>query len=369
MHGVIERRRQYLQLMRQLTLEHGSFTVTGIQSAANVPRSTAQDWINRLVGEGCVAKKESKSGRQPARYLAISAMPSSTCRRMFTAVDGDYVEIFHDCMSGACAAFCGHHHLLAGGMVSSVQRDGTLLRECARLGKAEVTIGLHPASAVGVVGVERTGDSIVQQIRSIGGPAYSLTEMLSHASGVTRVKIRRDGDLVEGMIWTKALEHVVIGIDDTDSRDGGATFALALALLQRLGTTQGIFAIGHHVAMLYPDIGEKTAGNSCSFIDVAVETREVLALQEKVYRFVADEALSHEWGVATKRGFLIPAGLRAYGRRVREGRVMRSDAEEEAAHYGVTLHGGRGVIGALGAVALSGLPNEVLLNPEAPVPL
>jgi len=369
MHGVIERRRQYLQLMRQFTFEHGYFTVTDIQSAANVPRSTAQDWINRLIGEGCVAKKESKSGRQPARFIAISAMPSSTCRRMFTTVDGDYVEIFHDCMSGACAAFCGHHHLLAGGMITSVQRDGTLLREYARLGQAEVSIGLHPASAVGVVGVGRSGDSIIQQIRSIGGPAYSLTEMLSQASGVTRVEIRRDGDLVEGMIWTKALEHIVIGIDDTDSREGGATFALALALLQRLGTLPGIFAIGHHVAMLYPDIGEKTAGNSCSFIDVAVESPEVPELQEKVYRFVADEALSPEWGVAMKRGFLIPAGLRNYGRRVREERVLLSDAEKEAADHCVSLHGGRGMIGALGAVALSGLPNNVLLNPEAPVPL
>jgi hypothetical protein len=120
--------------------------------------------------------------------------------------------------------------------------------------------------------------------------------------------------------------------------------------------------------MLYPGVIEKTAGNSCSFIDVAVEPREVPVLQERVYHFVADEALSPDWGVATRKGFLIPPGLRAYGRRVREERVPLGYAMEEAMQYGVTLHGGRGVIGALGAVALSGLPNEVLLNPEVPVP-
>ena len=58
MYGVIERRRQYLHLMRQITLEQGFFTVTNIQDAAEIPRSTAQDWINRLVSEGCVVVKE-----------------------------------------------------------------------------------------------------------------------------------------------------------------------------------------------------------------------------------------------------------------------------------------------------------------------
>ncbi len=75
MYGVIERRRQYLQLMRQVTLEQGYFTVTNIQKAAEVPRSTAQDWVNRLVSEGCVVVKERKQGRIPARYAAVSAVP------------------------------------------------------------------------------------------------------------------------------------------------------------------------------------------------------------------------------------------------------------------------------------------------------
>jgi hypothetical protein len=105
------------------------FTVTDIQLATNIPRSTAQDWVNRLLGEGCVLVREVKRGRSAARYVAISAMPSSTCRRIFTTIDGENVEIYHDCLSGACAAFCGYHHALAGGVLLSVERDGTLLRE------------------------------------------------------------------------------------------------------------------------------------------------------------------------------------------------------------------------------------------------
>ncbi|MFA7152375.1 MAG: helix-turn-helix domain-containing protein [Methanoregulaceae archaeon] len=74
--------------MRSCTLEQGSFTVTDIQEAAGVPRSTAQDWINRLIDEGCVVLRDRKQGRIPARYAATSAMPQSACRKIFTTVDG-----------------------------------------------------------------------------------------------------------------------------------------------------------------------------------------------------------------------------------------------------------------------------------------
>ena len=369
MQGVIKRRREYLQLMRSCTLEKGSFTVTDIQVAAGVPRSTAQDWINRLLDEGCVVIRERKQGRIPARYAATSAMPSSACRKIFTTIDGDRVEIYHECLSGACAAFCGHHHILAGGVIKSVRRDGTLLRECAVIGSEEMEIGLHPASAVGVAGIEREGEDIIQHIRCIGGPAYSLTDMMAHAEGVQEVTVSRKGGVVEGKVRTRALNYVVVGIDDTDSREGGATFALSLALLQHLCTFEGVFPIGHHVAMLFPKLEPKTTGNSCSYIELAVEPELYEKVSEKALLFVSDEALSPEWGVAIKKGFRMTEGLRDYGRQARSGIVDLEYAQATAERYGVALHGKRGVIGALAAVALSGLPNDILLNPDLTVPV
>jgi len=363
MTGVLEHRREYLRLMRQITLDKGFFSVTDIQHASGMPRSTAQDWINRLLREGCVFLKEEKRGRSAARYAAISAIPSSTCRRIFTTVDGDNVEIYHDCMSGACAAFCGYHHALAGGMLSHVERDGTLLRESARLGSREISVGLSPKSAVGVWGVERKDDIIVQQIRCIGGPAYSLSDMMSRAEGVVRVESRHQDHLVEGNVLTKALMQVTIGIDDTDSRDGGATFALALALLNDVSRVKGVIPISHHVVMLNPDVFVKTAGNSASFIEVAVLPERYPVLVEKTKRFIADESLSAEWGIAFRKGLCMPEGLRKYGKMVREQIISRTVAEATAERFGIVLYGGNGVIGALGAVALTNLPHEVLLDP------
>jgi len=363
MASVLEHRRTYLRLMRQLTLDKGYFTVAEIQKSTGIPRSTAQDWVSRLLNEGCVVLREEKRGRSAARYAAISAMPSSTCRRIFTTVDHDHVRIYHDCMSGSTAAFCGHHHRLAGGALSSIERDGTLLEESATLCTRPIAVGLPPLSAVGVCGVEQRGENIVQHIRCIGGPAYSLSDMMSRAEGVVRVESRHDGHLVKGTVWTRALRQVTIGVDDTDTKDGGATFALALALLGHLARSPGILPISHHVVMLNPSVFAKTAGNAASFIELAVEPAVFSGLLEKATRFVADESLSREWGIAIRSGLSLPSGLREYGQMARSQVISRPVAEATAERFGVALAGGNGVIGALAAVALTGLPHDVLLDP------
>lgn len=368
MSSVLEHRRDYLRLMRQFTLDNGFFTVTDIQKSAGIPRSTAQDWVNRLLRDGCVLLRDEKRGRNAARYAAISAMPSSTCRRIFTTVHGDDVAIYHECVSGACAAFCGYHHSLAGGVLSQVSRDGTLLRESATVGMKEIAVGLPPLSAVGIFGIERDGDTIVQHIRCIGGPAYSLSDMMSRAEGVIHVESASRNHMVEGKIQTNAMIQVTIGLDDTDTKEGGATFALALALLNHISRIKGVIPISHQVVMLNPDVYTKTAGNSASYIEVAVLPARYGSLVEKVRRFVADESLSDEWGIAIRTGLHMPEGLREYGEQVRRNVVARTVAEATAERFGISLFGGNGIIGALGAVALTELPNEVLLDPSRDIP-
>ncbi len=368
MRGVIRKRREFLKLMRACTVDRGYFTVTDIQRQAGIPRSTAQDWINRLLDEGCVVVRERKMGRNPAKYAAISALPSSACRRIFTTVDGERVEIYHECMSTACAAFCAYHHSRARGVLEDVTRDGPLLRERAHMGQSSVEIGLYPASAVGVAGVERIGNEIVQRIRCIGGPAYSLTDMMAKAEGVCDVSLQKSGGVVEGSVRTRALTHLVIGLDDTDSHEGGATFALALALLQHLETMRGVLPISHHVAMLNPAIPKKTAGNSCSYIEVAIPSERYESVRDRALLFIQDESLSPDWGIAFRRGFSLPKDLRVFGKRARSEVIEPEEADRAAAENGVEIFGGQGRIGALAAIALSGLPHEVLLRPFSDMP-
>lgn len=363
MTGVLEKRNKILSLMRRITLDEGSFTVGQIARRIGIPRTTAQDWTNRLVQEECILLDAPGRGREPARYVARTALPRTLCKRIFTTCDEDLVEIYHECMSAGCAAFCRHHHGRAGGALSTVRRDGTLLRERGRFGAVAADVGLSPLPAVSVVAIRREGDHIVQTIRSFGGPSYSLTEMMSRARGVLAVHTRRNGNIVEGDVYTKALRLVAIGIDDTDSEGSGATFALAYALLQLLGRMDGVMPIAHHVAMLSPGIDEKTAGNSCSLIEFAAEEEQLPVIIDRAVSFVAGESSSPHWGIAVKIGLSRPKGLLAYGAKARTERISLDEAQGYAAEMAIRIAGGRGVIGALAAVSLHGCGDEVLLNP------
>jgi DNA-binding IscR family transcriptional regulator len=367
MSRMLERRRQLLSLMRQLSLEQGSFSIAEIANRLELPRSTVQDWVKRLVAEGCVAGQTGSHGRYGARFVAISAMPRSTCRRVFTTLDGEEVSIFHKCLSSSCAGFCGHHHRAAGGVIESVERDGNLLRERGHLGRRRLQVGLAPLAAVGVEGLRLEGDCVVQELQSIGGPAYSLSEMIAHADGVLDVRLERSGDLVRAEVVTRALVHLLIGIDDTDAPGGGATFALALALLQHLARLKGVQTIGHRVVMLDPTVETRTAGNSCSYLELAVDPDMIPQVEEHVVRFIGDEAFSPEWGVAIRSGFRIPPPLRRFSERARAGTVTREMAVAVAAETGTVLKGGRGVIGALAAIGTAGSPIDVQLDPAAPL--
>ncbi len=245
-----------------------------------------------------------------------------------------------------------------------VCRDGTLLREFVVLGEHEIRVGLYPDSAVAIAGVYREGDEIIQKICSVGGPAFSLTGMMGRARGVLGVEVIRDGCCTTGWIRTRALTHLTIGLDNTDSSDDGATFALAIALLEHLGGFPGVFPICHQVAMLYPEVREKTAGNSCSAIELAVETEIIEDISAEAVRFVGDESVSPAWGVAVRTGLQIPEELRSFGLQSRMQIVTMTDCLDVAARSSVLLSGGGGTIGALAAVALSGLPTSILLDPR-----
>ncbi|MDU9376919.1 hypothetical protein McpSp1_15560 [Methanocorpusculaceae archaeon Sp1] len=365
--GVLGRRGQFLQAVRQMTFESGHFTTAELADATAVPRSTAQDWINRLLREGCIFTKEEKHGRHPARYASRSAMPSTTCNRIFTTADGDMVEIFHECLSSGCAGFCEFHHRRAGGAALSVSRDGMLFRELAKVGPAaEPDLS---CAAVGLAGVRREGDTVVQTIRSVyGGPAYSLSSMMGQAKGVCGVSISSADGVMSGEVKTKALVSVTVGIDDTDRKGcGGATFALSQALMKYLSDGNEVIGIRHQVAVLCQDIAEKTAGNSCSFLELAVLPEAVAGLSAKVCRFVEEESVSANWGVAVATGIGVPKALLSLGARIRSERVTLDEVLATAKEYNVWTFGGSGVIGAVAAVSLRTQAQDVLLDVANPV--
>ncbi|VUT27776.1 MAG: tRNA(Ile2) 2-agmatinylcytidine synthetase TiaS [Candidatus Syntrophoarchaeum sp. GoM_oil] len=363
---VLERRKICIELARSISREKGYFTVKDIVDQTGMPRSTVQDWINRLIDEGSVRLLQMRDGSIPARYVSISqTLPASSCKRIFTTVDDDLVEIFHECRSEGCLEFCEWEHGGSGGVIRNVRKEGMLLHEVVEIGKREVDLERY---AVGVNEVWVEDGIVYHRIITRGGPAYSLSEMMRFAEDVLEVRIEEHPGYTEGVILTEALLHLTIGVDDTDFEDKGATFAVTLSLLNVLSTLPGVIPIAHRVAFLYPNIPYKTAGNSVSFIELAIKPNMLEMVIDEAVRYLKSETLSDETAMAYRTGFIENQRLRAFASMARREEVSYEDAMRVAdiTNVGVfEITGKRGVIGAVAALGLSGLSKEILLDPGA----
>ena len=83
---------------------------------------------------------------------------------------------------------------------------------------------------------------------------------------------------------------------------------------------------------------------------------------QKVCRFVEDESVSEEWGVAVLRGIFVPKEMEELAAEIRKTRVSLETVKKTADACGVQIFGGRGIIGACAAVSLKHQPQEVLLD-------
>lgn len=367
MSKVLRRRVLCLRLVKSLTLRKGSFTVQDVVEETGLPRSTVQDWIRRLVDEGIVTVVERSVGRKPARYAYVEreVFPYQVCKRIFTSVDlnSNLAEIYHECSSEGAVAFCAFKHSKAGGAILEARCEGTFLRELAVLGEQrEVASGVSMA----VERVEVREGRVFQTVRAIGGPAHALTKTMMYARGVRELRVEPLEGYVRGVIVTDCLEHLTIGIDDTDNAESGATWALALSLLK---SVEGLAeSISHKVVVLNPDVRFKTAGNSASFIEVAVPPDRVGALVNRIVSVVEKETYSDNTAIAVLRGLTVPDELKHFARRVRQKEVTVKEAEDVARKVGASVYevtGRRGIVGAVASLAFFRSPPEVLMNPSA----
>ncbi|MEM2057799.1 MAG: MarR family transcriptional regulator [Thermoproteota archaeon] len=360
--SVILKREKVLKIVQELCRIKGSFTVGELASTLNIPRSTANDWVARLLKTGLLERTEAAKGRRPARYIrkAPSEPPISPCKRIFVTLDfkSGLAEIYHECMSVGALNYCAKEYSKSGGSITHAFIEGPLLRLRTLLSaQKEVKVGKPPLPAIGVVGFEAEGEEAVILVKAFGGPSYSLIRAMNYAYGVQGVEWLKRGEHYYGKIKVRAYEHLSIGIDDTDKEGEGATWALAIELMGELKNRIDVELIGHKVVQLYPYIDEKTGGNYASLIEVAVPPNLKEEAMHVAYEFVASKTKSPNTSLAFLWGLLVPAGVKNFLSLARKGRVTVHDALNEVKTLREVMikevTGSRGCIGAMAALACS----------------
>ena len=145
-----------------------------------------------------------------------------------------------------------------------------------------------------------------------------------------------------------------IGIDDTDSINGGCTTYIAALLVEKFKAET--FLDYPNLIRLNPNIPWKTRGNAALSIRISIEEELIAETIEKVTSTVED--MSQLDSPRTDPGIVflvgdVPPEIKSFARRTIQDIVSKKEAMDLVKHHGaeaVSFKSGRGIIGALAAV-------------------
>ncbi|OGS42484.1 MAG: hypothetical protein A3K67_06225 [Euryarchaeota archaeon RBG_16_62_10] len=295
-------------------------------------------------------------------------------KRLITMVDesAGRAKIIEECCAQGPVEWDAVNRLRARGVVEHVEVMGTTLVMDARIGEGEVRFGSASKDTGGqALKALAVRDGKVETTWiGLAGASVGVGACLPQAEGVEKVEFVGDelvggGKRVEIKITTPLHRRLLIGIDDTDTKEKGATWVLGLKLGREM--PHGIF-LTHKIVQLNPHAPQKTTNCASTGVGFAVRPGDVDKAVSWAKEFVARNTYSDHTAMAAFEGLEIPRKLVRFGADAKEAILSIHDAEHAAAEAGVKLHevtGRRGFIGALAAIGCfdlglysAGLPED-----------
>jgi methanogenesis imperfect marker protein 11 len=269
-------------------------------------------------------------------------------------------EIREQCRARGTIEWDAANRMRAKGAAISCDVEGATMTMLARLGTTPAKFGAADREIGGqaLEGVEVIGEEVVTTWAGIAGAGVGVAACLPQAPGVIRAEYPAEDDLRIGgarvnrvRIVSPLYEKVTIGIDDTDTREEGATWVLALRCAEGC-KIPGVEYLDMRLVQLNPAVPKKTTNCVGSALNFAVRPGQVNALLDYVRDFVESGSVSKDTGIAVYRGIAFEEES-PYLKSVKTDILTLKDAEAEAARMGVRFidsNGRKGRIGALGAV-------------------
>lgn len=254
----------------------------------------------------------------------------------------ELIELF-DCVGGAMWAM---HHYTQSPLVKEARMVGGTTRYLLVPGTVNLELrgSRFPA---GICGVGVSDAEIMIQYLGMGGGGVGASICRATACGVLRSRCDESGGgkVAGATIWLPRRERVLIGIDDTDTPEAGATWTLAHNIARAVmdDTTR---YLSHTIVQLFP-VAFRT--KNCVSTVCEFATSEPDRLISRFRSLLETYTLSPHTGMAVYTGF-DPSGLLPFGRQVKRGQVSLADLrslQDPSLHLAIE---GRGIIGAAAAL-------------------
>ena len=147
-------------------------------------------------------------------------------------------------------------------------------------------------------------------------------------------------------LWLPRRQRVLIGVDDTDTSEAGATWTLVHNIAKVVEDEQSVY-LSHTIIQLFP-VAYRT--KNCVGLVAEFATTEPDLLVEKFRELLEKYTLSDKTGMVVYTAFSPSPALLEYGRRVKRGEVGPDLVRKLTDPALKIVMDGRGITGAVAAL-------------------
>lgn len=295
------------------------------------------------------------------------------CRGFLTMVDEKHgvAQIVEKCVSRGPGEWDVVNRKRSGGIINDIIMEGETLIMNVSIGEKPLHFG--PVSAdlggQGLSALKVEGDEVRTTWHGLAGASVGIGACIPQCSDVIRTEYPDDFKIGGANyacvdIITPKLVRVIIGIDDTDTKEKGASWVVAL----KLGTTSPVGKfIDHKIIQLNPKVPNKTTNCCSTAVSFAVKEEEIPALIEYARNFVKEHSYSKEAVMTVYVGLEVPAAVQKFGWDAKSVLFKHEDAIKVAEENGIQIihvTGGGGVIGAVAAIGCFDMGHKSAGVPE-----
>lgn len=271
--------------------------------------------------------------------------------------DNQLVEIIErsGCMGGA--AWSHHHISRSTPQLVSSRMLWDSVRYILRVGESQLELKAS-SQAAGIQSVQVENDQVSITYAGLGGGGVGTAACRKLARDVVSSTSSEHGGSRSstGTITVPKRKRVLIGVDDTDTTEEGATWALVHNIAAELDEHNARY-LSHGIVQLYP-VKSRTQNCVATVVEFACINEQKLIDQFET--LLSERTLSGETGMAAFIGFN-PSGLKEFGITCKQKEVNISEALKVAENSQTqTILKRRGVIGAVAAIPFFAQPVEAV---------
>ncbi len=282
------------------------------------------------------------------------------CKGFFTIVDepNGIAQVIEQCIARGPPEWDAVNRKRAGGVVKDVRVEGHTLVMDTLIGEGELFFGpvTEDLGGQGLKSLLLDGDSVLTNWVGLAGASVGVGACIPQAPEVIEA-IYPEGFRIGGahqaelQVRSPKMLRVVIGADDTDTKDKGASWALMMNLAQECPV--GRF-LEHKIIQLNPKVPNKTTNCCSTAVSFAVEERKVDELLRFAQGYLQENTYSDDTVMTSFTGLKVPPALADFGWRCKSEIFTIEDALAAAAANSVDVREVTGPKGTIGAVAAIG---------------